>query len=179
MVGTLQMSDHEILYEYTHAANRAAQVSILADLNAVSEAEMREKLQALGAADLPPVKRGKPQIRRKVGLDECRAMELYNEGLCDLDMAETLGVSRKTVADWRKKNALKVHRQRPGYVQEKRTEKLLPLMQTEQGGGSALWDGGACGQARAYGRGCPAALDAADAGSFSAGGIDSQRALCA
>lgn len=35
-------------------------------------------------------------------MDELRAMELYNEGLCDLDIAEALGVKKWKVGDWRR-----------------------------------------------------------------------------
>ena len=56
----MQMTDSEILGNYRGAKNQKAQVKILADLNAVSEPEMVEKLWSLGvkvpgraAKDLP------------------------------------------------------------------------------------------------------------------------------
>lgn len=110
----MQMSDHEILYHYNHAADQAAQVEILAQLNAVDVPTMRNKLLDLGAKGVPQLK---TNVRRNVSIDDQRAMALYNEGLCDLDMAEALGVSRNTVADWRKRKNLKCHRQKPGYVE--------------------------------------------------------------
>ena len=36
-------------------------------------------------------------------------MELYREGLCDMDMAEQLGCTRSSVANWRKRMHLKAH----------------------------------------------------------------------
>ena len=45
----MQMSDHELLYEYRHAVNPAAQIKVLAELNAVSVDAMRNKLLDLGA----------------------------------------------------------------------------------------------------------------------------------
>lgn len=47
----MQMTDSEILGNYRGAKNQKAQVKILADLNAVSEPEMVEKLPE---DDLPP-----------------------------------------------------------------------------------------------------------------------------
>ena len=102
----MQMSDAEILQRWNNALDKAAHVEILADLNAVGETVMREKLLELGAEGLPEPKRKK---RKKVErapaprkLDELRAMELYREGLCDLDISEALGVSKQTVCKWRK-----------------------------------------------------------------------------
>ena len=86
----MQMSDHELLYEYRHAVNRKAQIGVLADLNAVSVAAMHQKLEMLGAEDLPPLRDIPAPIalRQTVHIDEERAMQLYNAGTCDLDMAE-------------------------------------------------------------------------------------------
>ena len=118
----MQMSDGEILHSWNNAAKPAEHVQILADLNAVSKEEMREKLLELGAEGVPAGRKKRtPKATgdyKPVKLDELRAMQLYNDGLCDLDMAEALGVSRNTVADWRKRNDLKCHRQAPGYVQK-------------------------------------------------------------
>lgn len=44
----MQMSDGEILHSWNNAAKPAEHVQILADLNAVSKEEMREKLLELG-----------------------------------------------------------------------------------------------------------------------------------
>lgn len=109
----MQMSDHEILYHYNHAADQAAQVKILAELNAVDVATMRNKLLDLGAQNVPRGSSGVPKRKDSVTFDEKRAWELYNEGWCDPDMAKELGVCRKTVADWRKKNGLNIHRKLP------------------------------------------------------------------
>lgn len=109
----MQMSDHEILYHYNHAADQAAQVKILAELNAVDVATMRNKLLDLGAQNVPRGSSGVPKRKDSVTFDEKRAWELYNEGLCDPDIAKELGVCRKTVADWRKKTGLNIHRKLP------------------------------------------------------------------
>ena len=114
----MQMSDHEILYEYRHAVNPAAQIKVLAELNAVSVGVMRNKLLDLGA-ELPAEPTKTPRNLTASVIDDARAWELYNEGLCDHDMAEALGVSKKTVANWRQQNDLKCHRAPSGYIQSK------------------------------------------------------------
>lgn len=114
----MQMSDHEILYHYNHAVDPAAQVKILAQLNAVDVPTMRNKLLDLGAVDVPAEKTSTPKRKGTVTFDERRALNLYNEGLCDQDIAKELGVCRKTVADWRNKNGLKIHRKVPIAEQE-------------------------------------------------------------
>ena len=92
----MQMSDGEILHSWNNAAKPAEHVQILADLNAVSKEEMREKLLELGAEGVPAGRKKRtPKATgdyKPVKLDELRAMQLYNDGLCDLDMAEALGV---------------------------------------------------------------------------------------
>ena len=119
----MQMSDHEILYHYNHAADQAAQVKILAELNAVDVPTMRNKLLDLGAKNVPGEKTHMPKRLGRRTFDENRAFALYEEGACDFDMAEALGVSRTTIADWRTQNGLKCHRAPPGYVKEKVEQK--------------------------------------------------------
>ena len=97
----MQMTDSEILGNYRGAKNQKDQVKILADLNAVSEPEMVEKLRSLGvkvpgraAKDLP------------ASVDWLRARQLYDEGQSDLEIAEQLGCSKQTLANWRKREGL-------------------------------------------------------------------------
>jgi len=49
----------------------------------------------------------------RVKLDREKALRLYNEGLCDKDIAEELGVVRGTITDWRNRNHLPCNRQIP------------------------------------------------------------------
>ena len=49
----MHMSDAEISTGYRTAKNKAAQVQILADLNAVPREAMEEKLQELGLLEIP------------------------------------------------------------------------------------------------------------------------------
>lgn len=111
----MQMSDGEILHSWNNAAKPAEHVQILADLNAVSKEEMREKLLELGAEGVPAARkreRKAPTQRKPNGkLDELRAMQLYITGMCDLDLADALGVTKTTVRKWRQRMRLPLHPQ--------------------------------------------------------------------
>lgn len=106
----MQMTDGEILRSWNNAEDQKAQVAILADLNAVSVSAMREKLLELGAENVPAGRKKANCPHAK--LDELRAMELYNEGMNDLEIAECLGVALSTVTRWRGMMRLKAHRKR-------------------------------------------------------------------
>ena len=56
-----------------------------------------------------PIHRKKREYPKPESIDELRAMELYREGLCDLDMAEKLGCSKSRVTAWRKMMRLKAN----------------------------------------------------------------------
>lgn len=106
----MEMTDAEILASYAQARNPKKQVIVLADLNGCSAAVMRDKLRELGA-DVPAVSEKNPEKAKH--FDEVRALELYQEGLCDLDIAEQLGVGKYAVANWRRSRQLPVHRAKP------------------------------------------------------------------
>ena len=110
----MHMSDHEILYDYNHAADQAAQVRILAELNAVDIPTMRNKLLDLGAQGVPPERAKMPRRRGNASYDKKCAMELYNAGCCDEVIAKELGISQRSVYDWRRNRGLKANRKRPG-----------------------------------------------------------------
>nr|WP_325302298.1 helix-turn-helix domain-containing protein [uncultured Dysosmobacter sp.] len=97
----MQMSDNEILGNYRRAKDQKAQVKILADLNAVSEPEMAEKLRSLGIK-VP----GRAVKESSSSVDWLRARQLYDEGQSDLEIAEQLGCSKQTLANWRKREGL-------------------------------------------------------------------------
>lgn len=109
----MQMTDAEILQSYRGAKDPLKQIGVLADLNCVKEAEMARKLQALGVSvEIPPEK---PKPARKPPnptFDVCLAMELHAEGLCDLDIAERLGVKQSNFAAWRRGQGLKANAKR-------------------------------------------------------------------
>ena len=121
----MQMTDGEILTSWKQAKDQKAQLGILADLNAVSVKTMREKLLEMGAENVPAARKG--NNRHAARIDELRAMELYNQGLCDLDIAETCGVSVVTVQNWRKMMRLKVNRKKPVPKPKATVEKTTGL----------------------------------------------------
>lgn len=102
------MDDTEIRTSYNTAKNQEAQVQVLAELNAVPQAVMAEKLRELGC-DVPVLQevKQKPLRAKEVLFDENRAKALFAEGKCDLEIAEMLGISVYAFATWRRKNGMK------------------------------------------------------------------------
>ena len=102
------MDDAEIRTSYNTAKNQAAQVQVLAELNAVTPSEMAAKLRELGCdvPEMPEVKQ-RPLRAHDVLFDEDRARALFADGKSDLDIAEMLGISVSTFAAWRRKNGMK------------------------------------------------------------------------
>lgn len=118
------MDDTEIRNSYNTAKNPAAQVQVLAELNATTPAVMAAKLRELGCdvPELPEVKQ-RPLRAHDVLFDENRARALFAEGKSDLDCAEMLGISVYAFATWRRKNGMK----RPtGGELRKMTQKVKP-----------------------------------------------------
>ena len=112
------MDDAEIRTSYNTAKNQAAQVQVLAELNAVTPSAMAAKLRELGCdvPEMPEVKQ-RPLRAHDLILDETRARALFEEGKSDLDIAEMLGVSVYAFATWRRKNGL--NRPKGGAAQQK------------------------------------------------------------
>ena len=112
------MDDTEIRTSYNTAKNQAAQVQVLAELNAVTPSEMAAKLRELGCdvSEIPDVKQ-RPLRAHDIILDETRARALFADGKSDLDIAEMLGVSVYAFATWRRKNGL--NRPKGGAAQQK------------------------------------------------------------
>lgn len=112
------MDDTEIRTSYNTAKNQAAQVQVLAELNAVTLSEMAAKLRELGCdvSEIPDVKQ-RPLRAHDIILDETRARALFADGKSDLDIAEMLGVSVYAFATWRRKNGL--NRPKGGAAQQK------------------------------------------------------------
>ena len=102
------MDDTEIRTSYNTAKNQAAQVQVLAELNAVPQAVMAEKLRELGC-DVPVLQevKQKPLRAKEVLFDENRARALFAEGKSDLEIAEMLGISVYAFGTWRRKNGMK------------------------------------------------------------------------
>ena len=102
------MDDTEIRTSYNTAKNQAAQVQVLAELNAVTPSAMAAKLRELGC-DVPEIPKvnQRPLRAHDVLFNEDRARALFAEGKSDLDIAEMLGISVSTFATWRRKNGMK------------------------------------------------------------------------
>ena len=102
------MDDTEIRTSYNTAKNQAAQVQVLAELNAVTPSAMAAKLRELGCdvPEMPKVKQ-RPLRAHDVLFNEDRARALFADGKSDLDIAEMLGISVSTFAAWRRKNDMK------------------------------------------------------------------------
>lgn len=102
------MDDTEIRTSYNTAKNQAAQVQVLAELNAVTPSAMAAKLRELGC-DVPemPKVNQRPLRAHDVLFDENRARALFAEGKSDLEIAEMLGISVYAFATWRRKNGMK------------------------------------------------------------------------
>ena len=96
----LPMSDDEIAVRFRQAADPAAQIKILAELNNVGVAEMRERLADLGF-DVP---RGRKPVGQK--LDPAKALAAYKSGMTDMEMVEAFGVSQSSVQKWREREKL-------------------------------------------------------------------------
>lgn len=104
------MTDEEIRIMFHEAKDPAEQVKILADMNLVNKHQMFNKLKELGC-DLSGIRepRVKTGGRAKEPIDELRAKELYNEGLDDLAISESLGCSVSKVSAWRRMMKLPKH----------------------------------------------------------------------
>ena len=102
------MDDTELRTSYNTAKNQAAQVQVLAELNAVPQAVMAEKLRELGC-DVPVLQevKQKPLRAKEVLFDENRARALFAEGKSDLEIADMLGISVYAFGTWRRKNGMK------------------------------------------------------------------------
>lgn len=119
------MDDTEIRTSYNTAKNQAAQVQVLAELNAVTPSAMAAKLRELGCdvPEMPEVKQ-RPLRAHDVLFDEARARALFAEGKSDLDIAEMLGISVSVFVSWRRSNGMKRPRggnmsawSKPGHAQ--------------------------------------------------------------
>jgi hypothetical protein len=124
-------SDAEIRESWRKAKDKENHVQVLAELNGTDVKTMGKKLVELGLISAPPAPKKPP-------FDEARAMELYNEGLCDLDIAECLGVSKETVGPWRRSKDLPPNRQtgsgvhhspKPRKAKPVKTEPLPPTVE--------------------------------------------------
>lgn len=102
----MYMSDAEIATGYRTAKNKAKQIGVLAELNAVSRRTMEEKLVELGLMEKTGGEPLPAPTTEAAPFDETRARELYAEGRNDLAISEMLGVSKAVFSKWRKAQGL-------------------------------------------------------------------------
>ncbi len=107
----MYMTDKEILDSYRQAEDRRAQITVLADLNACKDSEMRDYLIALGE-EAPPLRKRKAPATKKPPMDELRAKTLYDEGLDDTAIADALGEKETRVGEWRRRMRLPARRKK-------------------------------------------------------------------
>ena len=159
------MDDTEIRTSYNTAKNQAAQVQVLAELNAVTPSAMAAKLRELGCdvPEMPKVKQ-RPLRAHDVLFDEDRARALFAEGKSDLDIAEMLGISVSVFVSWRRSNGMKRPRggnmsawSKPGHAQppmppEAETPAPEPAQETAAPGSQPLMSAPKPTNAAALGR---------------------------
>lgn len=95
------MTDGEIITSYNQAKDQKLQISILAQLNCVSVPEMRNHMADIGLPVKPLVIREKKLSTGTVPFDEALALQLFQEGLSDDEIAVALNSSTRVVQSWR------------------------------------------------------------------------------
>ena len=128
----MQMTSSEIVSSYRQSLNHREQITILADLNSCAPTTIVEVLKQAGV-ELPAnykAPKFTPVPHTQYRIDELRAMELYKDGLSDMDIAEQLGCTRNGVVTWRKRMHLKAHY--PKRTPRKPGQMSLPVPPEEE-----------------------------------------------
>lgn len=99
----LQMSESEIVSSYRTARDPKRQISILAELNAVTPREIREVLEEAGALMLKPRSHGGG---RPLGFDAAAARQMFEAGLTDEQIGAKLGAKPRAILEWRRRQGL-------------------------------------------------------------------------
>ena len=102
----MMMTDDELRGSMRKAADKRAQVGILAELNAVSEEQMRAKLTDLGVT-VPGRKTRTTRV-----MDPEQVLALIGQGLTDAEISRRLGVNKDTVGDWRRAQGIPANSRR-------------------------------------------------------------------
>lgn len=97
------MTDDEIRKDYTKAKDRKRQLGILADMNCVSKAAMRNKLIEMGLIDGIPAEVKPEAIPADQKIDEKRAKALIAGDVSDGDIAREFDVSENAFKSWRRR----------------------------------------------------------------------------
>ena len=93
----MTMTNEEIVRHYREAADKAADIKVLADLNVTDRNEIIAILEDAGEV-LPR--------KHREGKFEGKFRPLYEQGLNDAEIAERLGCSAAAAAKWRNRNGL-------------------------------------------------------------------------
>ena len=96
----MTMTNEEIVRHYRQAADKSAEIRVLADLNVTDRNEIIAILEDAGEV-LPG--------KHRAGKLDGKIKPLYEQGLNDAEIAERLGCSATAVAKWRKRNGLPVN----------------------------------------------------------------------
>lgn len=96
------LSKAEVRERYRRAEKKKEIIGVLADLTLSSPGEMRRflGLPHKRAAKWVPIDSRRPRV------DEEKALELYEAGLRDHEIAKAVGVSGNTVCNWRRRMGL-------------------------------------------------------------------------
>ncbi len=131
----LYMTDEEIARNFRAAADKKAQVKILADLNAVDKNVIHNKLLSLGLIDgelLPEKsKGGRPKTAE---IDEAEARKLIEKDVPDEQIAKHFGVGISTFTKWRRdKGILRYPKKKGARKTVEEVQKMsVPILDVKQ-----------------------------------------------
>jgi len=134
-VRELYMTDEEIARNFRAAADKKAQVKILADLNAVDKNVIHNKLLSLGLIDgelLPEKsKGGRPKTAE---IDEAEARKLIEKDVPDEQIAKHFGVGITTFQTWRREKGIMRYsmRKRARKTVEEVQKMSVPIIDAKQ-----------------------------------------------
>ena len=100
------LSPEEVRRKYECAENKSAAIKMLAELTACKKSEMVEFL----GLEKVPVSKYDPRVptgQSLIVMDEELAMELYEQGHSDCEIAKRVGVNHNCIWRWRRRKGLK------------------------------------------------------------------------
>ena len=131
----LYMTDEEIVRNFRAAADKKAQVKILADLNAVDKNVIHNKLLSLGLIDgelLPEKSKGGRS--KTAEIDEVEARKLIEKDVPDEQIAKHFGVGISTFMKWRRdKGILRYPKKKGARKTVEEVQKMsVPILDVKQ-----------------------------------------------
>ena len=112
----MTMTNAEIVADCRQAENKRSQIRVLADLNNMDTATIKDILREAGE-HLPG---------RRPSIDKAKAEALYRQGLTDKEIAEALGLPQGSIYSWRQRNSLPPNGTGPASPAPE-TEETVPL----------------------------------------------------